>query len=70
MPLENNHDAQQSILHKIDFIYNTLKEGSYEYYTFLNARLYRNEIIDNLIRNTTDKEVIRELRRCQQDIFD
>lgn len=70
MPLESSCDAQQSILHKIDFIYETLKEGNYEYYTFLNARLYRNEIIDNLIRNTTDKEVIRELRRCQQDIFD
>lgn len=70
MPVESNRDAQKSILYKIDFIYNSLIEGNYEYYTFLNARLYRNEIIDNLIRKTTDKEVIKELRRCQQDIYD
>lgn len=70
MSLEGSLEAQQSILYKIDFIYDTLKEGNYEYYTFLNARLYRNEIIDSLMRKTTDKEIIRELRRCQQNIFD
>lgn len=60
-----NMGVEEGILKKIDFIYESFKEGNYEYFTYLNFPFYRNEILDIIISNSTDEKMIKQLRNCQ-----
>ena len=67
-PSEGTMSAEEAILKKVDFIYSLFKKGDYEFFTYLNFPLYRNEIIDKIISETDDKQIISKLTECQRSI--